>query len=231
MKSYLIFVFLLIRISAFAQYKCNCSVNPDIKERIDCKIKKFKDGGKLYYQFTCDSIWLTYENNKGKRFIIDSSDTTLYFYNYRIGFQLAREYKKSLLFRSGCPANGPCNFILIDKKTGKRLSEFGELIYDHSTEKFYDFIIYFSNDKLNALTLDFIDANRQYEVPIKPKLFDSLIPEYSFDKISFNNEKLTLSYRYEKSDKWLTKTIIVNIEKLKTSGKYFSKKSAVPIKN
>lgn len=224
MKPWLIFVFVLIKITAFGQYKCNCSVNPDIKGSIDCKIKKFKDGGKLYYQFNCDSIWLTYENNKGGRFIIDSSDTLLYNYNYRIGFQLAKEYKRSLLFRSGCPANGPCNFILISKKTGKRLSEYGELIYDHSTKKFYDFIIYFSNDKLNALTLDFIDANKQYKIPINPKLYNSAIPEYSFDKISFKNEKLTLSYEYEKkAGNWLTKNVIVDIAKLKTSGKYSRK--------
>lgn len=218
MKPCLILAFFVIKISAFAQYKCSCSVNPDIKESIDCKIKKFQDGGKLYYQFTCDSIWLTYENNKGKEFIIDSSDTLLYSYNYRIGFQLAKEYKESLLFRSGCPANGPCNFILISKKTGKRLAEYGELIYDHSvTEKFYDFIIYFSNDKLDALTLDFIDENKQYKISINPKLYNSAIPEYSFDKISFKNGKLTLSYHYAKSSNWLTKTITVNIAKLKAS--------------
>lgn len=139
---------------------CGCITDSLITENTtSCDTVILKSGGKLYYQFNCDSIWLTYENDK--KHIIFNMTTELYAYTYRLGYQFSKEYDKYLLFRSGCPANGPCDFILINKETGKETKQLGELIYDHDSEVFHDFLIYFSDSNLNSLTLYFVDENRK----------------------------------------------------------------------
>ncbi|MFN8237394.1 MAG: hypothetical protein U0T77_04425 [Chitinophagales bacterium] len=91
---------------------------------VDCDIRTLKNKAKLYYQFNCDSIWLTLENN-GQKKIIFSTDTELYAYTYRLGYQLEKEYKNSLLFKFGCSASIPdCSYILINKWNGKVLKKY-----------------------------------------------------------------------------------------------------------
>jgi hypothetical protein len=76
------------------------------------------------------------------------------------------------------------------------LKEFGELIYDHETKAFYDFIVYFSSK--NSLELYYIDTNKRYNVYINPNDFNSIIPEYEFETILVKDNKLTLTYGQKK---------------------------------
>ncbi len=178
----------------FAQKKeCGCQSDSLINQyTTDCNTTYLKNGSKLYWQFNCKSIWLTLENKSGRRTTINTVPIDYYSLTYRIGYHLAKEYKNTLLFRSGCPANGPCNFVLLDKNTGKKIREFGELIYDHSTGQFYDFILYFSSK--SSLTLHYIDTNKKYRITVNPEDFNSVTPEYMFDKIYIKKNILILTH-------------------------------------
>ena len=132
-----------------------------------------------------------------------------YSYTHRVGYDIVKEYKKSLLFRYGCPANGPCMFTLVDKYNGKKLNQFPELIYNHNTQLFYDFIIYFSSP--NTLTLYFIETNKKHKISINRKYFNAVIPEYQFDDVILKNNIVTLTYNSNELD--TTGKIIIDLKK------------------
>lgn len=213
MRAFLLLAFLsLLKLSYGQQKQCGCKTDTLINQyTTDCKTTLLSNGSKLYWQFNCDSIWLTLQNKNGKKIILDTVPIEYYSYTYRLGYRLVKEYKNTLLFRSDCPANGPCNFNLVDKNSGKRLKQFGELIYDHDEKKFYDFIIYFSSK--NYLTLYFIDDNRKYNIRINGDNFNSVVPEYQFNKIDLVGNILTLVYNYTKDNTLKQAQIIINLKK------------------
>lgn len=209
-----IIAFCFIQISYGQKKECGCKSDTSLEIRTYCKTIRLKNGSKLYYQFNCDSVWLTLENTKGvKRILYSETDTILFQYTYRIGYQFAKEYRNCLLFRSGCPANGPCNFVLVNKKTGRDIADLGELIYDHDTEKFYDFVIYFSNENLNSITLYYIDTHKKYRIPLIPIMPDAVVPEYMFDTVVVKNKHLILSYKYKHKNKWVTHNFVADLVK------------------
>ncbi len=96
---------------------------------------------------------MTLESVNKKKVVIDKVPVELSGYTYRLGFHLIREYKKSLLFRIGCGATGPCSYVLIDKFSGKKLNAFDQLIcidtdiqLDSPHNYNYDFIVFFSDN-------------------------------------------------------------------------------------
>ncbi len=120
---------------------CFCDKDTLMNEStVDCKTIILKNSSKLYWQFNCGRIWLTLENANGKKKVIDEVKVELYAYAYRLGYHLIKEYKNTLLFRSGCPANGPCMYTVIDKTNGKKIKEYkniaaNECVYSIPPEK------------------------------------------------------------------------------------------------
>ena len=195
MKIYLTVFFAVICSTSYAQTRqCGCATDSMIPNgSIDCSSKKLSNGSELYWQVNCKRVWLTLRNSISKKeIVLDEVPIEYYGYTFRLGFHLAKEYGKTLLFRSGCPVKGPCNFILVDKNTGKRVGEYGELIYDHSEETFYDFVIFFSSE--SQVTLEYIDTGEKYNFKVNPEHFDALVPEYVFEKVFIKNDILYLQY-------------------------------------
>lgn len=188
---------------------CGCVKDSLITEyTTDCDTVTLKNQSKLYYQFNCDSIWLTLEQKNGlKKILYQEKENFKQYYGiqYRLKYFLSKEYKNTVLFRSGCPANGPCNFVLVDKNTGVLKRQLGELIYEHDPRTFYDFIIYFSND-YKSITVEFVDTGRKIKTNVKKEDFNAIIPEYQFDKIKYTNGIITLGYNGNK-------VIIINTNK------------------
>jgi hypothetical protein len=181
---------------------CNCPTDKFINSsNTPCNVTKLKKGGSLYYQFNCDSVWLTLENSQRQKHIIYSmageTYKELYGYTFRLGFQLSKEFEKTLLFRKSCPANGPCDFVLINKETGQTEKKFGELIYDHKGPTFYDFLIYFSDSSLSSITLYYVDTKKTYKIATYAKHFNATIPEYLFNDITLKKDTLELVYDTE----------------------------------
>ena len=142
--------------------------------------------------------------------------TELVGYNYRLGFQLTKEFKNSLLFRYGCPANGPCNYVLVNKSTGQTEKQLHELVYT-SAEKPTNFIIYFSETSLNRLTLYNVDTKKKHSIPIPGNRFkDAPVPEQQFEGSELKRNILFLKYNYPNTDKSKdrkTDSVIIDLKK------------------
>ncbi|KIA88891.1 hypothetical protein OA86_09610 [Kaistella jeonii] len=184
----------------FSQKKqCFCAENPEMNNATtSCETKVLKNGAKLYWQFNCNKIWLTLENKK-KKIEIDQMDVSDFGLTYRLGFHFIKEYKNSLLFRTGCGATGPCSYVLIDKKTGKKLKEFNQLICidtDITTENAhpysFPFVVYLSPET-DHLIIYFIDTQKIIKVPFREKLVYA-IPENQFTKMEVRNNRLIITY-------------------------------------
>jgi len=201
--------------SAAQTRTCYCDKDTMMNQlTTDCSTTLLRNGSKLYWQFNCDSIWLTLEQRNGHKLVLDTLPVNLYPYLYRLGFQLEKEYARKLLFRAGCPANGPCMFVLVDKSTGKRLREFGELIYDRERKEFFDFLLYLSSG--GDLVLEYINSGKKYKLPVDTRHFDQAIPEYQFGMIRLQGKELILPYTFWEND--LEKEAVIRIDLRKYPG-------------
>jgi hypothetical protein len=188
-----------------------------MKTFIDCDTTTLSNNSKLYWQFNCESIWLTLENPNGKRKVIDELPSTFSEIASRLGYHLIKEFEKGILFRSGCAANGPCNYILIDKLYGNILKEFPQLICidtdisieDPQNYKF-DFVVYLS-DTSDHLILYYIDTGKSCMISFKEKL-TGVIPEFQFTRMTMADKVLTLFYEMDDTK---TKTVSVNLDEKK----------------
>lgn len=159
---------------------------------VSCDTTQLKNGSILYWQYNCDRIWLTLQNVKREKIVIDEVPVEFYGYTYRLGFHLIKEFRNSLLFRTGCGASGPCFYILIDKYTGKKLKEFDQLIcidtdvqLDDAQPYNYNFVAYLS-ENLDQLIVYFIDSQETIKAPFREKL-TSAIPQRQFEKMIVEN--------------------------------------------
>ncbi len=180
---------------------------------ISCDVTALSNNAKLYWQFTCDRIWLTLEKKDGKKFVIDEVPVDVYPYTYRLGYQLIKEYRNSLLFRSGCAASGPCSYFLIDKNDGVVVRQFGQLIcidtdieYGNPHSYEFEFVVYLSPDA-DELIVFFVNDSRVLKVPFKEKLV-GVIPEHQFKTMTLQNNRLQILYT-DHNEKM--KTIHVNL--------------------
>ncbi|MEY4964083.1 MAG: hypothetical protein RLZZ323_1402 [Bacteroidota bacterium] len=165
-----------------------------------CKTRILKNKAKLYWQYNCDKIWLTLETINGKKVTLDEVPVELYGYTYRLGFHFVKEFDKIILFRSGCPANGPCIYTLIDKNTGKKIKELEQLICintDVTEDKEYqfDFVIYYS-ENYEKLIIYYVNTKKTLTIPFNAKRnnLTGIIPEQQFNKMNLVGNILTIYY-------------------------------------
>jgi len=201
MKTLIISILTLINVSAYGQVaRCFCEKDTLMNgATVSCDTTDFDNQSKIYWQYNCDSIWLTLENKLEQKIIIDQVQVDLFNLTFRLGYHLIKEFDQSLLFRSGCPANGPCRYILIDKKNGQRIKEFHQLIcidtdvaWKKPQKYQYDFVVYLSYDS-DKLVVYFIESKKTIRAPFNEKL-NSVIPEQQFDKLTVENEILNVWY-------------------------------------
>ena len=166
----------------------------------NCKTTILKNKSKLYWQYNCNKIWLTLENRKGKKIVLDEVPVGFFGYTYRLGFHLIKEFDNTILFRSGCPANGPCIYTLIDKSTGKKVDEFGQLICidtDVREDKKYqfDFVVYFS-ENYDKIKIYYLNSKKKLTIPFDATKnnLTAVIPEHQFDKMNLEGNILTIYY-------------------------------------
>lgn len=199
----------------FGQKKqCLCAENPEMNTAtISCETTILKNGAKLYWQYNCEKIWLTLESKK-KKIQIDQIDVSDFGITYRIGYHIIKEYERSVLFRSGCGATGPCSYILIDKNTGKKLKEFNQLIaidtdvkMDNPQPYSFPFVVYLSTET-DDLIVYFIDNQKTVKVPFNEKL-TGIIPENQFSDMKIIDNSVIITYQAENGK---NKAIKVNLK-------------------
>lgn len=178
---------------------------------VRCDTTLFRNGSKIFWQFNCKRIWLTFQNAKGNNKVINDVPVELFGYTYRLGYSLIKEYNNILLFRSGCSANGPCTYHLINKETGESIKDFPQLICidnDVTSDSSYqfEFVVYLSGSK-SEIMVYFIDSNKSVSFPFVEKL-SGAIPEYQFEMMKLEGGKLTLFYNLNDEEQ---KSITINL--------------------
>lgn len=220
MTRHLTTILLLFTLPAFGQNNhCFCDKDTLMNEAtVSCDTTIFSNKAKLYWQYNCDRIWLTLENSKGQKNVIDEIPVELYGYTYRLGFHLIKEFDKTVLFRSGCSANGPCIYTLIDKNNGNTVKEFDQLIcidtdirWSNAHKYNFDFVVYLS-DTTNNLIIYYVDKNKTLKVPFHENRTSQIQPK--FDKMTLNNNILTLFYELDDNTK---KKLNINLNDKKYS--------------
>ena len=189
---------------------CFCENDSLMNEyTVSCDTTTFNNNSKLYWQFNCERIWLTLENEIGQKTIIDTVPSGLYAYTYRLGFYLIKEFDENILFRSGCPATGPCVYTLIDKYTGHKVEEFNQLIcIDTEDDKYnFDFIVYLS-ESTDHLVVYFVDREKAIKIPFTESLTSYAYPHQQFEGMTLKNNILELTYLTNKNIK---KRLKINI--------------------
>lgn len=203
MKSLTNLTFFILTFGKLYGQKKQCYCDKDTfmnQATVSCETKFLANNAKFYWQYNCDKIWLTLETAQHKKITIDEVPVGLYNYTFRLGFHFVKEFNKSILFRSGCPANGPCIYTLVDKNTGKKIDHFGQLICIDTDvrqdQKYqFEFIVYADNSYKN-LIIYYPDKKKLLTVPfdMHRNNLTAIIPEYQFDIMKLDGSILTLFY-------------------------------------
>lgn len=213
-------ILLLFALPSFGQNKhCFCDKDNLMNSAtVSCDTTTFSNNTKLYWQYTCDNIWLTFENLKIEKVVIDQVPISYFNLTYILGYHLIKEFNNSLLFRSGCAANGPCIYTLIDKNNGSKIKEFDQLICidtdvkrENAHKYNFDFVVYLS-DTSEHLIIYFLDSKRTLRVPFKEEL-TAIIPQQQFDEMILENNNLTLFYELDNNTTKKTLKVDLNDKK------------------
>lgn len=176
-----------------AQADTICPEYQYMKETVDTGNFHLMNEARLYYRFNCDSIWLTYDNGISSR-VLYVNDIDLHNYSYRLFYQFQAEFHDFILFRYGCPANGPCLYDLVHKKTGAVTQTFDALVYTgHLKEA--NFIIGLSDPDKHMLII--YDINHQQVDSIymaNANVFQSIIPTQEFQEPIIEGNRMSLRY-------------------------------------
>jgi hypothetical protein len=179
-------------------HQCSCQRNPEVVSSVDCDVNLISRGAKLYWQVNCKRAWLTLEQKTGTHILLDEIPFELASDTYRLGFHLIREFKETLLFRGGCPANGPCIYSLINKTTGKLVRRFPQLIQidtdtGENPRKYpYDFVVYLSDD-MKWINVYFVNKKRSVRSAFRDRL-TGIIPAYEFTDMKVERDQLVMKY-------------------------------------
>lgn len=222
----LIFILLVVYSSIAKAQMCSCNTDSSLNELIDCSPVIFDNGAKLFWSFSCDSSWLTYENAK-KRDILFSME--LVNYTGRLGFSYANEYKRYFLIRndviSGCCS--PPEYYLFDKETGKQKANLGRVLFI-DTNNNQPIIVKITNSnytdkttKYTSITIHNIDTEKKYLILLSANEIDDALknaremyPEYLFEEPQLSNQELKLRYIISRQP-LKKKTITIKLNKYK----------------
>lgn len=193
MKIFIFLNIILTTISLFGQdTRVDCYEFMQLEQNAHFSDTTFlSNGSKLYYQWNCDSTWLTFENDK--KIILKSCSDVDPIICSRLGLQYIKEYPNYLLFVhnwvSGCCT--PPDIVFHDKETGlekKRITKdlfvWGDV--DH------DYALYFSDSTYS--TLKYINHKLNHEISYRFKENEVLksTENHSVLKLSnlFNNFRI-----------------------------------------
>lgn len=226
----LIIIFLaVLSLDSFAQNTrktdtkiCSCKGNSLLKDIVGCDTIRFKNNAFIYWQYNCDSTWLTFENTSVKK-IMYSLEAPLIELKGRVGYIFVKEYQEKLLFINKKASGGgfPVDYEILDKNNGQILEELGTIIY-YSDSTFNNYILYISSDSIDTLTYYNINNSTKFKYPIpKGRLWktvresNQMFPEFLFDDPIIVNNILTLSYKYLISDspnQWSQDKIFIDLK-------------------
>ncbi|PIF47502.1 hypothetical protein CLU96_4560 [Chryseobacterium sp. 52] len=220
MKGALITVVLFFSIHLAFSQKCSCSKNPELKNVISCEATQFENGAKIYWDYDCNSSWITFQNGKIRKKIFTLEKEFIEFTG-RLGYRSWTEYKNSFLVEnsvvSGCCQPG--EYILYNKNNGEKIIELGTIIsINHDGNNPYTITL--KTD--NKLLYTDLNNNKSYAIKIPKNKIEStlkntnvLYPENLFENIEIKNGLLSIHLRYKESKQsnWKVEVIKLDIKK------------------
>ncbi|MFV5690703.1 hypothetical protein ACM55K_01615 [Flavobacterium sp. LT1R49] len=195
-----------------------------MNEIISCEKTIFKNGAKIYREFTCDSSWVVFESkSKKKKILFSIDDKELIEYTGKLGFAEWVEYKNSFLVEyhtiSGCC--DPYEYILFDKNSGKKIANIGRQIFVSENNK-YPYFVTIDKDKSNFLNFLNLETNKIFKIDLPKgriektlKITNGHFSETLFEDGEIKNGFFEIKYKYKKTekDKWLFGKVTVDLKK------------------
>lgn len=228
MKIVITIILSIISQLCFGQ-NCNCKNRPELKEIISCKKTVFKNGAKIYRQYSCDSSWVVFESKSKKKKILESLDKNLIELTGKLGFAEWSEYKNSFLVEyhtiSGCC--DPYEYILFNKTNGKKIANVGRQLFGSNNNK-YPYIVTIDKDKSNFLNFVNLETNKIFKIDIPKgriektlKITNEIFSESLFEEGIIKNGVFEIKYKYKKTekDKWLIGKVTVDLKKITRTNK------------
>lgn len=144
MKYAILTILLTIQLNIFGQnVKCGCDTFIE-ESKYKCDTMYFSDGAMLYWQYDCDSTWLTFENKE--KIILKTCEAESVFGCNRTGLNFIKEYNNYLFFIhewiSGCCVSP--DLVFLSKENGQEIKRVkSEYFIWGSIDD--DFALYFSD--------------------------------------------------------------------------------------
>lgn len=214
--------------------KLNCVNDSLLSSIIPREAELLDNNSKLYWDFNCDSSWLTYESNSGIKKVLFSLPKELIELTTRLGHYEFQEFKNSFLYThsviSGCCV--PDEYYLYDKENGELIKQLGRTLYvgDKDYLPYFASLIYDVKDSVSgegdySVIVYNIDNGKQViqampsnDVKMGMDNNHYLYPEDIFDgQTKIQNNILVLSYHIDKYEKGKTlkqKTIKFDLNKI-----------------
>lgn len=205
--------FLLMFFSCFFRLiysqTCGCSKEPMLKNIISCKPTQFKNKAKIFWEYNCNSSWITFQKGKytKKIFSLEKQYIEL---SGRLGYRSWTEYKNSFLIEnsmvSGCCQ--PAEYILYYKESGEKIRELGTIIFIDDS-KISPYILTMKN--YDVLLFTNLNNNKSYNIKIPKNRIQRtlnnskiLYPEKLFGNIQLKNSLLSMELEFmeTKNSKW-----------------------------
>lgn len=193
--------------------QCGCAGRPTIPEnQYTCDTTHFENGAQLYWQWNCDSAWLTFENTD--KLILEACEDMDAYSCQRTGLNFLQEYPGYLLFQykwiSGCCT--PPDLLFLSKETGKEIRRISSSLFVHG-EIEDNYVLYFSDTTYTELIyLDNL-TDKKYSIDFEPQQVSTsaiknkvLDLTQLFQDFEFQGNIFTFQFRTEQGN-WVRKGI------------------------
>ena len=186
---------------------CSC-INASFN-LVECDTTHYVTGSKTYWQWACDSAWLTFETKQGVKRIMQSFYGENIPKSQNIGPRFIKELSNKLWFKqqkvSGCCY--PPSHFLLDSRNGSTIFNLPEKLFVHeNTEK--ELLFYFKDTTYQVLTLYNVQKNNKthYTFPDN-RIYQTITNGKAlyikdlFKEPLYMNREIILPYSYFQSSK------------------------------
>ncbi|UUV20423.1 hypothetical protein [Paenimyroides aestuarii] len=132
-----IFSFLLLSYASYGQ-SCYCKDKEELSTIINCEKYYFSNGNSINWTYDCNGSYLIFEDREASKILFEL-ESSLIELTGRLGYSSWEEFDDFFIIEnrliSGCC--DPEEYILFDKNSGKKIKEFGSLLYHTSVYNIY----------------------------------------------------------------------------------------------